>query len=150
MDVSLDVNIVIDSIVQTQSSFTLAIGGKHFDQHLLKLMKNDGALVEEFEKLKNEGIELNDEFACFVKQQPDVCHVLVGHETKPNADAGTSLSAMDSVAAVATEESLEEDTEMPEKEEEETAKDVPETIQVEYKGHKVRKHCYYSQIHHRY
>lgn len=106
--------------------------------------------MEEFEKLKNEGIELNDEFACFVKQQPDVCHVLVGHETKPNADAGTSLSALDSVAAVATEESLEEDTEMPEKEEEETAKDVPETIQVEYKGHKVRKHGYYSQIHHRY
>lgn len=108
-------------------------------------MKNDAALVEQFEKLKDQSIELNEEFARFVKHHPDVCHVLVGHEIKANG-AGGVMSAMDSVAAVATEESLEEETEMPEKEEEETAKDVPETVQVEYKGHKVYSHDDHSHV----
>lgn len=134
---SIDVNIVIDSIVQPQSSFTIPLGGQHFDDYLLQLMQQDPALVQQFEQLRSEGIVLDKEFARFVKEQQGVCHVLVGHEAQIERRTN-DMGIPESAAAAAAEDIIEEEEDFGNKEEEESAKDIPEIAEVEYKGHKVK------------
>ncbi|KAF7724449.1 hypothetical protein EC973_000958 [Apophysomyces ossiformis] len=124
-----DVNVVVDSIIQPQSSFSIPIGGQHFDDYLLQLLRNDAALVEAFQQY---GIPLDKEFATFVREQPDVCNVLVGHELKENLLSTELPSALDAAPTAAVEEFTDGETA---KEDIDTSK-VPETIEVEYKGHK--------------
>jgi actin-related protein len=78
------VNVAIDSIMQTQSSFTSPVAGKCLTQHLLRYMKQDSILVEQFrahnESSEDEELKLDEEFAQFVKESNGLCNVLVDHE----------------------------------------------------------------------
>ena len=132
----IEINVVIDSLLQSQATTTVPVGGVHFDEYLLKLMKNDVSLVKEFED--KEGVTLDKEFARFVKEQPGVCNVYVGHDAVSKEKAAAA-SIIENAAAAATEEAIEDDAVTTEKEDEDKAKDIPEAIEIEYKGHKVRR-----------
>lgn len=125
---SVDVNIVVDSNIQLQSSFTVTVGGNHFDQYFLELLKKDDKLVEQFNSISD--IELDVSFAKYVRELPGVCNIAIGHEYKDTR----VTNAMEELPTVSTEELLDDDN--PKKEEEEEIGDVPEIAEVEYKGHK--------------
>lgn len=127
----VDVNIVVDSNVQSQSNFSVPIGGNHFDAYLLELLKKDSKLVQQF---TDTGLELDIEFAKFVREQPGVCNVSVGHELADNMLAAELSNAMEELPTESTEELIDEDN--PKKVEEEEVGDVPENAEVEYKNHK--------------
>ncbi|KAI7876575.1 actin-like ATPase domain-containing protein [Lichtheimia hyalospora FSU 10163] len=130
---STTVNVVVDSIVQLEASTTIPIGGKHFDAYLLELFKKDEALVQQF---KDKDLTLDLEFARFVKEQRGVCHVLAGHEQSTSQPTVGLPGVIETVASAATEDVIEDDVPMAQKEEEESVKNIPENVQVEYKGHK--------------
>ncbi|KAG0174682.1 hypothetical protein DFQ28_008218 [Apophysomyces sp. BC1034] len=124
-----DVNVVVDSIVQPQSSFSIPVGGQHFDKYLLQLFQNDVALVETF---RQHDIPLDEGFATFVREQPGVCNVLVGHDVRESMLAAEVPTALDAAPTAAVEEFTDGDTA---KDENDTSQ-VPEIVEVEYKGHK--------------
>ncbi|KAK4510576.1 uncharacterized protein ATC70_005007 [Mucor velutinosus] len=126
-----DVNIIVDSNVQSQSNFSVPIGGNHFDAYLLELLKKDSKLVQQF---TDAGLELDIEFAKFVREQSGVCNVSVGHELADNMLAAELSNAMEELPTESTEELIDEDN--PKKVEEEEVGDVPENAEVEYKNHK--------------
>ncbi|KAG2222821.1 hypothetical protein INT45_011631 [Circinella minor] len=140
---STQINVVIDSLLQSQATITVPVGGVHFDEYLLKLMKNDAALVKQFED--KEGITLDKEFARFVKVQPGVCNVYVGHDAISKEKAAAA-SVIENAAAAATEEAIEDDVVTTEKEDEDKAKDIPEAIEIEYKGHKFSIGAYRHKV----
>lgn len=131
----LAVNVVVDSIVQLEASTTVPVGGKHFDDYLLELFNKDESLVQQF---KEKDIPLDLEFARFVKEQRGICHVLAGHEQATTQPTVGLPGVIETVASAATEDVIEDDVPMAQKEEEESVKNIPQNVDVEYKGHKVR------------
>lgn len=137
----IDVNIVVDSNIQLQSSFTVTVGGNHFDQYFLELLKKDDKLVEQFAAI--EGLELDISFAKYVRELPGVCNIAFGHDLKDSRLTGLS-NAMEELPTESTEELLDEDN--PKKEEEEEVGEVPEVAEVEYKGHKFNIGAYRHRV----
>ncbi|KAI8876143.1 actin-like ATPase domain-containing protein [Backusella circina FSU 941] len=127
-----DINVVVDSLVQSQSNFTIPIGGNHFDDYFLQLLKKDDQFVQHINTLPD--ITLDLALARFVREQPGVCVVSVGHNIE-KAAATEPLSMMDDT--LAGEDIIEdglggENVRNPDDEE---SSDIPERINVEYKGH---------------
>ncbi|KAI8381057.1 actin family [Radiomyces spectabilis] len=141
-DEMTDVNVVIDSIVQQHSNFAIPIGGRQFDQYLLRLMKEDSALVEQ---MKTAQVDLDEEFARYVREQPDVCVVSVGHTVEENLLSSEVPSAVDIAPTSATEEFLDGATDGTSKLEEEPT-DVPDNVEIEYKGHKFTVGAYRHKV----
>jgi actin-related protein len=128
----LDINVIVDSLVQSQSNFTIPIGGNHFDEYFLRLLKNDGTLAQQIESFPDVTLDLA--FARFVREQPGVCVASVGHSIEKPSTA-EPLSMMDDT--LAGEDIIEdglggENLRNPDDEE---SSDIPERIEVEYKGH---------------
>ncbi|KAI9323186.1 actin family [Dichotomocladium elegans] len=131
---STKIGVVVDSLVQLQASYTVSVGGRHFDTYLLDLLKRDASVVEQF---KDKGVPLDLEFARFLKEQPGVCNVFVGHEKEVERPKPAGLpGVVDSIATAATEDVIEDDLPETDREDEITTKDIPEDAEVEYKGHK--------------
>ncbi|RCH79728.1 hypothetical protein CU098_005976, partial [Rhizopus stolonifer] len=128
-----DVNVVMDSNIQPQSNFMIPIGGNHLDEYFLQLLQKDTQLVEQFNQHQ---LELTIEFAKYVRELPGLCHVV---KEEANKDKEQDLL----LPALATEEILEEDTAQLE---EETIKELPECVEVEYKGHKFSIGKYRHQV----
>ncbi|KAI9023871.1 actin family [Phycomyces nitens] len=124
-----DINVVVDSILQSQSSISLAIGGRHFDQYLLELLQQDANLVQQAQKAS---VPLDTEFARFIREQPGACHVLAGHVRPEDNTTGTP-SVLDMVATPAVEEFTDGEAVVTE---DEVVPEVTENLTVEYKGHK--------------
>ncbi|KAI8334875.1 actin family [Blakeslea trispora] len=124
-----DINMVVDSNLQSQSSVTLPIGGNQFDAYLLQLLQKDTALVQAF-SANNQVLDLA--FARTVRETPGLCHVSIGHETTDHSVATELSNAMEELPTESSEELLDEDN--PKLEEDETG-EVPEMAQVEYQGH---------------
>lgn len=127
-----DINIVVDSLVQPYSNLTIHIGGKQFDAYLLTLLQQDSNVVEQCQKA---GVNLDESFARCIREGRDVCHISVGHELQPTAESTEDISVVGGIPAATAEEIA--DNEVDEDEEEE-AKDIPETVEIEYQGHKVK------------
>ncbi|KAI9493592.1 actin family [Zychaea mexicana] len=137
------INVVIDSLVQPQATITVPVGGKDFSDHLLRLMKNDASLVQQFEG--KEGVALDKEFARFVKEQKGVCNVFVGHDVT-STEQSSEANDIENAAAAATEEAIEDDVPSTEKDDDDTVKDVSESIEIEYKGYKFNVGSYRHQV----
>ncbi|KAI8140118.1 actin family [Fennellomyces sp. T-0311] len=140
---STQINVVIDSLVQPQATISVPVGGEHFDEHLLRLMKNDAALVQQFQNTPD--VPLDVEFAHFVKEQPGVCHVYVGYDAS-SIEKQNNADMIENAAAAATEEAIEDDVVTTEKEDENNVAEIPETVEVEYKGHKYTVGRYRHQV----
>ncbi|CAM0136604.1 hypothetical protein VKS41_003408 [Umbelopsis sp. WA50703] len=131
------VNVAIDSIMQTQSSFTSPVAGKCLTQHLLRYMKQDSILVEQFrahnESSEDEELKLDEEFAQFVKESNGLCNVLVDHEIEENL-----LSVEMPASLVSTPSAAKEDTPAAVEavEEQDALKKIPDRQEIEYKGKK--------------
>lgn len=126
----IDVNIVVDSNIQSQSNFTVPIGGNVFDAYFLKLLQKDTYLVKQFESID---IALDTAFAKYVRELPGICNVSIGHELEDNMLAAELQNAMEESEIV--DEILDDETN-PKKIEEEDVGELPETVEIEYKGHK--------------
>lgn len=125
----------MDSNVQQQSNFTVPIGGDHFDKYLLQLLQKDTKLVEQFGSIPD--VELDIEFAKFVRESPGICNVSIGHELADNMLAAELSNSMEELPSEIVEEILdEEEGGNTKKVEDEEVGDVPETVEIEYKGHK--------------
>ncbi|ORY99456.1 actin family [Syncephalastrum racemosum] len=139
-----DVSPVMDSLVQTQACIRIPIAGQHFDQYLLELMLADAALVQQF---RDASIELDKEFARFVKEKPGACHVFAGHQKdqpKPDPLEAEVLGA----AAAATEEVNLDEENGPNGGAalDDEVKDVPEKLEVEYRGQKFTVGSYRHKV----
>ncbi|KAI9265016.1 actin family [Phascolomyces articulosus] len=130
---STQINVVIDSLLQSQSTTTIPVGGAQFDEYLLRLMKNDTSLVQQFEG--KEGVALDKEFARFVKEQSGLCNIFVGHDAVTK-EQQAAANIIENAAAAATEEAIEDDIPTNEKDDDDKPKDVPDTVEIEYKNHK--------------
>ncbi|GAA5802972.1 actin family [Helicostylum pulchrum] len=126
-----DVNIIVDSNIQLQSTFSVPIAGDVFDDYFLQLLKKDTKLVQHVESLAD--VELNLEFARYVRELPGICNVSIGHELADNMLAAELLNAMEESEIV---DEILDDEQNPKKIEEEEVGDVPEVVEIEYKGHK--------------
>ena len=82
-----------------------------------------------------EGLDLDVEFAKYVRELPGVCNVSVGHELADNMAAAELSNAIEEMSTEVVEEIL-DDEENPKKIEDEEVGDVPEFAEIEYKGHK--------------
>lgn len=126
----------MDSLVQTQACIRIPVAGQHFDQYLLELMLADSDLVQQF---RDANINLDKDFARFVKEKPGACHVFVGHQRDlPKADP-LETEALGAAAAATEEVNLDEEN-GPDGAAalDDDVKDLPEKLEVEYKGHKVK------------
>lgn len=120
----------MDSNIQSQSNFTIPIGGNHFDKYFLDLLKKDNKLVQQF---ANTNVELDLEFAKFVRESTGIYNVSIGHELEDNMLAAELSNAMEELPTESSEELL-DDEENTRKVEEEEVGDLPENIDIEYKG----------------
>ncbi|KAG1170317.1 hypothetical protein G6F70_007786 [Rhizopus microsporus] len=126
-----DINIVVDSNVQLQSNFMIPIGGNHFDAYFLELLKKDTHLVEQFNQHQ---LELDLDFAKYVRELPGICNVAFGHDLEDDKFTTQLSNAMEEMPTAATEELLDEDNPKS-KGDEDGVGDIPETVDIEYKGH---------------
>ncbi|ORX55628.1 actin-like ATPase domain-containing protein [Hesseltinella vesiculosa] len=123
-----DVNVIVDSLIQTSCSETIPIGGDHFNRYFLTLLKGDSGLVQQCEQA---GVALDEAFAQHIREQPGVCHVAINHELQKTAATEQDESAVSSnMDEIADKEAL------PTDEDDEAPGDLPETIDVEYREHK--------------
>ncbi|KAG1047274.1 hypothetical protein G6F43_010269 [Rhizopus delemar] len=137
-----DVNIVVDSNIQTQSSFMIPMGGDQLDSYLLQLLEKDTQLVEAFQRHQ---MTLDTAFAKHVRELPRMCHVAFGHEL--NKDVKQELSkAMEEIPTTATEELLDEDNPKSKEEEDDEDYTPPEHIQIDYQGHSFTLGPYRHQV----
>ncbi|KAI9361713.1 actin family [Pilaira anomala] len=125
-----DVNIVVDSNMQLQSTFSIPIGGDIFDAYFLQLLKKDTKLVSQIDNLTD--VSLDIDFARYVRELPGICNVSIGHELADNMAAAELLNAMEESEIV--DEILDEE-QNPKKIEDEEVGELPETVDIEYKGH---------------
>ncbi|KAI8061693.1 actin family [Gongronella butleri] len=123
-----DVNVIVDSLIQSSCSESIPIGGAHFNEYLLSLLREDAALVRQCEQA---GVALDDAFAQHVREQPGLCHVAVGHELQKTAANDEEIGAL----AAATMDEI-ADKEANQDEDEDEPSNVPDTAEVEYQGHK--------------
>ncbi|KAI9486625.1 MAG: actin family [Benjaminiella poitrasii] len=137
-----DVNVIVDSNVQSQSSFAIPVGGNDFDRYLLELLKKDTTLVEQFASIPD--VDLDIEFAKFIRESPGIYNVSVGHEVMNNKLKAELSSAMEELPTVSAEELLDEDN--PKKADEEDVGDFPENVEIEYKEHKFTIGPYRHQV----
>lgn len=70
-----------------------------------------------------------------MREAPGICNVSIGHELADNMLAAELSNAMEELPSEIVDEIL-DDEENPKKVEDEEVGDVPETVEVEYKGHK--------------
>lgn len=121
----------MDSLVQPYSNQTVNVGGKHLNDYLLSLLQKDEKLVQQCQQA---GIELDTSFAQFIRERPETCHVAVGYELQETSSATEGVPLMGSGTA--------QDEEIADNEaqgdEDDEPKDIPEYLDVEYQGHKVR------------
>ncbi|OZJ02795.1 hypothetical protein BZG36_04424 [Bifiguratus adelaidae] len=110
---------IVDSGVQYHLCETIPIAGRHFTQYLLSLLKTDTTLISQ---LAEAGLECDAELAQFIKEQPDLCDVSVGHHKRPNEDI-TSLADVVPVTEDSENKPVEEL--------------LPERAEIEYKGVKL-------------
>lgn len=141
MYIHTDVNIVVDSNIQSQSNFTVPIAGNMFDEYFLGLLKKDTNLVKQFESATD--IELDVAFAKFVRELPGICNVSIGHELEDNILAAELQNAMEESEIV---DEILDDEQNPKKIEEEEVGDLPETVEIEYKGQKFNIGSYRHDI----
>lgn len=116
--------------MQLQSTFSIPIGGDIFDAYFLQLLKKDTKLVSQFDKLTD--VSLDIDFARYVRELPGICNVSIGHELADNMAAAELLNAMEESEIV--DEILDEE-QNPKKIEDEEVGELPETVDIEYKGH---------------
>ncbi|KAI7872758.1 actin family [Spinellus fusiger] len=126
-----DVNVVVDSILQTQSSISLPLGGKHLDQYLLSLLQQDPVLLQQIEQAPEVTLDLA--FARFVREQPGACLVLVGHVQQEEVAVVETPTVTEAPATAAVEEFIDGEVEVPE---DEPLPTVTEHLIIDYKGHK--------------
>ncbi|KAG1151275.1 hypothetical protein G6F37_004821 [Rhizopus arrhizus] len=137
-----DVNIVVDSNIQTQSSFMIPMGGNQLDSYLLQLLEKDTQLVEAF---KRHQMTLDTAFAKHVRELPRVCHVAFGHEL--NKDVKQELTkVMEEIPTTATEELLDEDNPKSKEEEDDEDYTPPDYINIDYQGHSFTLGPYRHQV----
>ncbi|KAG2197050.1 actin family [Mucor mucedo] len=125
-----DVNIVVDSNLQSQSVFTIPMGGNVFDEYFLQLLKKDTHLVKQFE---NTDLQLDTSFAKYVRELPGICNVSIGHELEDNMLAAELQNAMEEPEII--DEILDDETNPKKVAEEEEVVDLPETVEIKYKEH---------------
>ncbi|KAG0792472.1 hypothetical protein G6F57_011048 [Rhizopus arrhizus] len=137
-----DVNIVVDSNIQTQSSFMIPMGGNQLDSYLLQLLEKDTQLVEAF---KRHQMTLDTAFAKHVRELPRTCHVGFGHEL--NKDVKQELTkVMEEIPTTATEELLDEDNPKSKEDEDDEDYTPPDYINIDYQGHSFTLGPYRHQV----
>lgn len=127
---NLDINVIVDSIVQQSSNLQIPIGGKHFDQYLLTLLKEDQDLVQQ---CKEANIEIDETFARFIRES-NIYHVAFGHSLQQTATSQVE-SDLGGAPAATMEEIADNETS---NEDEDEPVDIPDVEEIEYNGHKVR------------
>jgi actin-related protein len=95
------------------------------------MMKKDTKLVQQFANTPD--IELDLAFAKFVRESTGICNISIGHELEDNMLAAELSNAMEELPTESSEELL-DDEENTRKVEEEEVGDLPENIDIEYKG----------------
>ncbi|KAI8983738.1 actin family [Pilobolus umbonatus] len=130
-----DITVVVDSNIQLQSNFIVPVGGNHFDAYLLQLMKKDDKLVQQFQDINTPDIQLDIEFARYVRELPGICNASVGHENKTTSIITELSNIMEEMPVTSAEELIDDEIKANRDDDGDSTEDIPVEVDIEYKGH---------------